>query len=293
LGKITVELNGAIEAPYYVLNETTLTEWCEKIRHRPAPWAELATDKVILTVPSKVVRTLDAPDTLMKFWNSVLDACAEFAAMPLERKRPERYVTDVQISAGYMHAGYPIMTHLDVAEVLVDANRLKSKGDWGLFHELGHNHQARDWTFRGTTEVTVNLFTLYVFDKVCGQLPRTLRNFSEEGRAKTFKKYFEGGTNFAEWKRKPFLALLMYIQLQEAFGWDAFKRVFAEYRSLSPAERPKSDDDKKDQWMIRFSRTVGHNLGQFFQTWGVPTSEEARQSIAELPLWMPEDFPPK
>ena len=31
----------------------------------------------------------------------------------------------------------------------------------------------------------------------------------------------------------------------------------------------------------------------FFQAWGVPTSEQARQSIARLPAWMPPDFPAK
>jgi len=44
----------------------------------------------------------------------------------------------------------------------------KHAGVWGLFHELGHNHQSADWTFAGAGEVTVNLFTLYIFDKVCG-----------------------------------------------------------------------------------------------------------------------------
>jgi hypothetical protein len=44
--------------------------------------------------------------------------------------------------------------------------------------------------------------------------------------------------------------------------------------------------------MVRFSRHVGRDLGPFFEAWGVPTSEEARQSIADLPGWMPEGFPP-
>ncbi len=82
------------------------------------------------------------------------------------------------------------------------------------------------------------------------------------------------------------------MQMKEAFGWDAFKKVFAEYRDLSEDQRPKSDDEKREQWMVRFSRTVGRNLGPFFEAWGIPTSEKARASIADLPLWMPEGFPP-
>jgi hypothetical protein len=158
---------------------------------------------------------------------------------------------------------------------------------------MGHNHQSRDWTFEGAGEVTENLFTLYVFDTLCGKAPRQLRNFDEAGRSKMMRKYFGSGGRFEDWKRDPFLALLMYIQLQEAFGWDAFKSVFAEYRDLPAVERPKDDDGKRDEWMVRFSHAVGRNLGPFFKAWGVPTSEKARSSIANLPLWMPKDFPPK
>jgi hypothetical protein len=91
----------------------------------------------------------------------------------------------------------------------------------------------------------------------------------------------------------PFWPLCMYIQLEQAFGWAAFQDVFEEYRKLPPAERPKNDDEKRDQWMERLSRRVGKNLGPFFQAWGVPTSDDARSRVAELPKWLPENFPPK
>ena len=69
--------------------------------------------------------------------------------------------------------------------------------------------------------------------------------------------------------------------------------MFALYRDLPAAQRPKSDAEKRDQWLVRFSRAVGRNLGPFFQAWGVPTSEKARVSIADLPAWMPDNFLPK
>ncbi|NIR01199.1 MAG: hypothetical protein GTN78_13535, partial [Gemmatimonadales bacterium] len=76
-------------------------------------------------------------------------------------------------------------------------------------------------------------------------------------------------------------------------GWDAYKRVFAEYRGLPESERPKTDADKRDQWLMRFSRAVGKNLGPFFTAWGIPTSQEARASLSDLPTWLPENFPPE
>jgi len=295
LGKVRVIVSGAVEMPFYEHGRTDLEAWRSRIRNRPAPWAELASSKIVLTVPARVVRGLDRPDLVMDFWDRVADACADLAARPRERSRPERYVTDVQIAAGYMHSGYPIMTGLDVAPVLVNVDRMKRNahgGVWGLFHELGHNHQSRDWTFGGTGEVTVNLFTMYVLETVCGLEPtRGHGAISDRARAAKMRAYF-ADPDFEKWKRDPFLALIMYIQLKEAFGWEAFKRVFAEYRALPAEQRPRTDAERRDQWLVRLSRTVGRNLGPFFEAWRVPTSEAARQAVADLPVWMPEGFPP-
>jgi hypothetical protein len=285
-----VQVRNAVEAPLFVLGQTDEKEWRERIRALSGPWAEFATKKVVLTVPSEHIRKLDDPVALMTFWDLVLDADAVLSGRSKERERPERIVSDVQISAGYMHSGYPIMTHLDAAPRMVDLAVMK-QGEWGLFHELGHNHQSGDWTFGGTGEVTVNLFTLYVYEKVCGKTPRNARdNMAVEKRNQTLKKYL-AARDFAKWQNDPFLALTMYVQLQEAFGWETYVKLFAEYRDLPKGERPKNDDEKRDQWMLRFSKAVGKNLGPFFETWGVPTSETARKEVANLPKWMPADWP--
>lgn len=60
----------------------------------------------------------------------------------------------MQPVAGYMHSGYPIVTHLDVCEktcreCLYDIDNLRKNGSWGLFHEFGHNMQRGEWTFEG------------------------------------------------------------------------------------------------------------------------------------------------
>jgi hypothetical protein len=205
-------------------------------------------------------------------------------------------VADAQISAGYMHSGYPIMVLLDMPPVMVDKPRMMRNGHggvWGLWHEMGHNHQSRDWTFSGAGEVTVNLFTLYVFEKACGRPDMGAVRLGREAGEKKIRAYLDGGADFEAWKKDPFLGLVVYWQLQQAFGWDAYKKVFAEYRALAASERPKTDDQKRDQWLVRFSRAVGKNLGPLMQAWGIPTSEAARAAHRDQPAWMPEGFPPK
>lgn len=290
-GRFEVTISGAVRAPYFVRGKTSVADWRSAIRDYPGPWAEVASDRVIVTIPSKVIRELDDPEALMAVWDRIVDLDAELAAIPVQRARPERIVTDEQISAGYMHAGYPIMTWMDQTRNFVDAAHLKA-GNWGIFHELGHNHQVRDWTFDGTGEVTCNLFSLYVFEKLCGVAPKDHERGSAEFQAQQFRQYDFSKPDFAVWKSKPFLALMMYVQLQESFGWQPFIDVFAEYRALPSAERPRDDAQRRDQWMVRFSRRVNRNLGPFFQTWSVPVSKGALASISRLPSWMPSDFPP-
>jgi hypothetical protein len=296
VGKTAVTIDGAVRAPYYILGKTNPEKWRQTIRNYPAPWGELAGRKLILTLPSKVLRTVDDPEDLMKFWDSVMDRYADLLGRETQRRRLERFVPDVQISAGYMHAGYPLMTMLDITNTIVDKERIISNrhgGVWGLFHEIGHNHQNYDWTFRGTGEVTVNLFSLYIMDKVCDVPDKGHPSITKRARKRNTDRYFADGCDYEKWKRDPFLALCMYMQLQEAFGWEPFTKVFKEYRTLTQEQRPQSDGEKRDKWMVQMARAVGRNLGPFFQSWAVPTTEKARASIAELPAWMPDGFPPE
>ncbi len=290
---VDVILEGAVEAPRFVLGETTLKEWNDRIRDRPAPWAELESSRIVLTVPAAEARKVADPEALLRFWDRVLDGCADLAGLPSERASPERFVADVQISAGYMHAGYPIMVHLDAPPFLLDLEGMeKGRHAWGPFHELGHNHQSPDWTFEGTGEVTNNLFTLYLLETICGAKPGEGHG-AYPAKAAAIREYLDSGPDFARWKRDPFLALTMYGQVREAFGWEPFLRVFAEYADLPGRERPATDDAKRDQWLVRLSRAAGRNLGPFFAAWGVPVSEAARREVEALPGWMPEGFPPR
>ncbi len=290
-GRVKVRIGNVVEAPRFVLGKTDGKEWLERIRQAPGPWAELATDKVIVTVPSRLVRDLEDPAALMGVWDKVLDAAADLAAIPRERERPQRYVADVQISAGYMHSGYPIMTHLDAAEAMASREKMLA-GQWGLFHELGHNHQEGDWTFAGTGEVTCNLFSLYIMETVCGRAPAQAHEANDK-TSERIARYFEKPASLERWHADPFTALVMYRQMREAFGWEVYQKVFAEYRALGKDERPRSDEEKRDEWMVRMSRATGRNLGPFFEAWGVTTSAAARESVKGLEGWMAEGFPPR
>lgn len=289
---IEVSLSGAVEAPLFALDERE-TDWYTE-RNNPAPWAEIKGYHMILSVPSSAVRDLENPEEVAQFWDMVVLSHCELAGIEVPA-RPERFVADQQISAGYMHSGYPIMTGVDVATPkngklarVVDVADLTKRGSWGHFHELGHNRQRGWWTFGGTGEVTCNLFSLHAGEVMCGIEP--WKNAWLEGQKKNAKKYLEDGADFSKWKRSPGIALVSYAQLQREFGWAPFTEVFAEYEAMQSKQRPSDNQAKMDEWVQRMSVATDKDLRPFYQMWGMPLSKSILQneSLDTLQIWMPE-----
>ena len=284
--EIEVGIAGAVRAPFYQHGVTDVAEWKATIRDYPGPTAELASSRMVLTLPSEYVRKLDDPDAVMKLWDEIMDGAANLMVIDRDEIRPERIVCERQLALGALHSGYPIGAHTGgFPEIAVDAKRLRAEGSWGIFHEIGHNHQRPMWYLPGTTETTCNLWSLYLHETIAdNSSDNTHRAMTPLSRRQNFMKYISGGKNFEEdWS--VWVALETYVQLQEAFGWEAFQEVFDEYNKLETSERPKEQQDKNDQWMIRFSKTVGKNLGPFFRAWNIPVTEKALAEVSALPEW--------
>nr|XP_046244488.1 TRPM8 channel-associated factor homolog [Scatophagus argus] len=271
----------AVPAPYYKSGVTTEADW-SSLRTAPSPWAELEFDNIILTVPSDVVRDLERPDELAALWNDMMKGIADLAAIPHKFPRKERFVTDVQISHGWMHAGYPVMAHKSTAADLVNINHIRS-GLWGPIHELGHNQQRSCWEFPShTTECTCNLWSVYVHEEVLGiNRAKAHSAMTLANRNTRAKEYAEGGRNLSSWN--VWVALETYMQLQDKFGWDAFKKVFAAYHKMS--NFPKDNKGKMNLYAETFSQTVGMNLAGFFKAWGWPIESATEEKLSNLPPW--------
>ncbi|KAJ4935619.1 hypothetical protein JOQ06_017150 [Pogonophryne albipinna] len=280
-GPIEVTVQMAVPAPYYKSGVTTPADW-SLLRTAPSPWAELEFENIILTIPSDVVRSLERPDELAKLWDEIMRSIADLAAKPHKFPRKERFVTDVQISHGWMHAGYPIMAQKATAAHLVSTAHIRGKGLWGAIHELGHNQQRGCWEFKpNTTECTCNLWSVYVHEEVFGiergKAHPAMALKKRNGRAKT---YAEGGKKLATWSM--WVALETYMQLQDKFGWDAFKKVFAAYFKISS---PKDNNGKMNLYAVTFSQTVEMNLSAFFKSWGWPIDAATEEKLSTLPTW--------
>lgn len=279
-------IENAVPAPLFVLGEDDDAAWKE-IRQRPAPWAELASDKMIVTCPTEVARTIHNPTELMTFWKAVVEAQDDITNQTAERRRPERIVSDIQISAGYMHSGYPIMIPVSAAPEMVTLNRLKFPG-WGFYHEIGHNHQRPTFTFDGTVEVTCNVIGMYSMQTVLGKDPLLAHSeIGEDARREHIRAIQSAPDKWQLWKTSPFVALTTYVQLVQAFGWESWRKYLHSFGDPAFGPDPRNDDEARDQFLVRYSKIVNKNLGPFFDFWGIPVSAEARRAVKGLETWMP------
>jgi hypothetical protein len=283
----TATIQNGVPAPLFVLGQDDDTKWKE-IRMRPAPWAEMACDKLIISFPSEVGRLVNNPTELMTFWKKVVEAQDDITNQAAERKRPERIVADVQISAGYMHSGYPIMIPTSAAPEMVTFGKLKFPG-WGFYHEIGHNHQRGDFTFDGTGEVTNNVIGMYCYHEVLKKDWLIGHSaITEEERKANVQKIKKSANKWQDWKSSPFLALTTYIQLIQEFGWESWRKYLHSFAGSEFGPAPKGDDERRDQFLVRYSKITNKNLGPFFDFWGIPVSSSAKAEVSKLEAWMPK-----
>jgi len=291
LKSIKVKVSGAVKAPYFKLGETSEQEWNKTIRNNPSPWAELATDKIVLTVPSYRIRTLSNPAKLMQFWNEVMDADADLAIISRERVHQERIIIDPAYDFQFAVAEKIVMPDDENCGWMVDEAFMRSHGSWAPFHELGHRHQFWTQDFPGTGEVTVNLFTMYVYDKV---LHKGI--YQHEGMYNKLeviarvRNYLANNPSYDKWKDDPFLALAMYIQIIDKFGWDAIKTANIAYRNLPKEKYPKTDQDKRDLWFTTICKTTNSNMTRFFEVWQIPISDAAKKEVTGYQVWFPKEL---
>ncbi len=290
--EIEVTIEGGIDAPLYVHGKTDVNEWKSTIRKYPAPWAEIASERMIIAIPSDHIRNLNNPDELMDVWNGIIDSAAVLVGVDRNDYRAERIVFDRLTAAGSMHSSYPVAAHIGgSSEMAVDAKTLKKEGNWGFFHEYGHNHQHNLWGLPGTGETTCNLWSVYVYEEFIGKnRDNTHRAIRPLDRKQRMNAYFDGGRNFtSEWST--WVALEAYLQIQEEFGWEPFTNTFVEYNNLPKDEWPSGQQEINDQWVIRLSKHCGKNLAPFWKAWNLPMTSDVDRALKDLPVW--EDHPVK
>lgn len=293
-----VTISGAVDAPYFQLGKTTRSAWQKTLRNAPAPWAELATDKLILTVPSSRIRNLNDPEKLMRFWDSIMDADADLAIIPRKRRHPERIIIDRSVAYGYMYTiPERIMAPDDESCVLMlNVDSLHKKGSWGHFHELGHRHQFWGIDHDELGEVTVNLYTMYAFDKVLGKgLYNHEAISSRPAVREKIQTYITSKQTYEDLSKDPFLYLSIFIPIIDEMGWQPVLNLHKDFRAVLTAtpDRHKlepDNDKRRNAFFIALCKATRKNLTRYLELFKIPVTEALKKEAAKYPEWIPHYF---
>jgi hypothetical protein len=170
--------------------------------------------------------------------------------------------------------------------------------EWGIWHETGHTHQQPDWLWGSITEISVNLFSLYVQERF-GQ-PSRLGTMEGGETLTTFnkaRKYLSQRNNnyLAENDddyNELFSKLVMFHQLKSVYGWDVFKKLHQHFR-----KQPRQDDDdlsdeeKANRFILAMCTITRNDLTPFFRKWGLSTDAATARIIRDLRLPLPATDP--
>lgn len=115
---------------------------------------------------------------------------------------------------------------------------------------MGHNVQRDWWTFSGTVEVTCNIFSLKAMEISTGVRPKYAPWFV--GQKSKFATYL-ASPNFATWQADPGIALAIYVQVIEDYGWSVLQRVFTSYETGNSSTYPMDTQGRIDLFWSKYS----------------------------------------
>ena len=117
------------------------------------------------------------------------------------------------------------MAHTASSAGVLNSTQMWNQGDWGMFHELGHNHQWMPSTLPGTTEATCNSDSVKLMTELVGvNLGTGHQAMNTQNRESRTETYFQGGSQISSWS--VWTALETYIQVQEEFGWEPITEAY-------------------------------------------------------------------
>ena len=303
-GPIQVTVEGAVPAPAYRYGVDKAEAW-PRLRALPGAWGYIETSNFCVYVSRRQLMTLDDPDEVGAHWERVISLCDRMMGYTRGRQRGEAAMTDIQISVGQGHSGYPVVMEYGDSDALIRG--ILRDGDWGFYHELGHTYQDsfdEAYTIATSAEVDVNLVPGLLMTLVHRRSPwdgDVHDTFDADSRLRARHEFMRQPPAQRSWDRAcgtP-VAYDFYFGLAEGFGWEVYGRAFA--RLLRFLQDPAAEPDlaslrgdegqvRRDRLLLLLCQETGRNLLAYAEHYGLGhppygLSDAVRARVKDLPAW--------
>ncbi|OJG51455.1 hypothetical protein RV06_GL001636 [Enterococcus haemoperoxidus] len=293
LSNISVE--GGSQVPMYVLGKTTKEQWEKQWKdNSEAPFVEFVGNYVFATYQADLARGKEVKeiDTMLESWDQVYIWQNEVMGLLEENTGlSKKYSNRVHITTPDKGGGYAYATNGRLGfqkETNAAEDLLRDHSTWALWHEMGHTYQNPYYQFYNTGEVTVNIPALYIQKKMglpdrWQQEPykiEEIRNYLNNQDPNKTIDFPHENNDTGLWIR-----LAMFDQLARGFGDNFYPRLNQEYRVLTQSNQinPKTEEEKKQYFMVISSSVVNRNLFEFFDKWGMKPTKETLEKMKKYP----------
>jgi hypothetical protein len=308
---VRVKVTGGKSFPLYKFNYTHPLNWENNVRRmKDAPFVQLFSDKVLITIPYQDYVKSPITDLAGSFRNihNVIDWEDELAGFDnssvpnMRTNNRVNFMVDIYATAEDRKKYYMYATNYLLGMKRDNFTELTHRLDngWGIWHELGHTHQQRSWRWGSIGEISGNIFSLYVQEKF-GR-PSRLGDTQGGRTASPFEKakiyLADPNKNYMVISRTDydefFTKLVMFHQLRAVYGWDVFKKLHQHFRKTPYRYDPnETEQDKVNKFVSALCRITGNNLLPFFYKWGLRVDRPTYHQINELKLRSPRVAPAK
>lgn len=236
--------------------------------------------------------------TLDKVWEiedyiSGIDGSSDLH-MPNVHKILITELTEKDLDFGLAAEEHRILVPTKALDNIMDPERA-SKGAWGLWHEMGHHHQALNWDWDEVDEVTVNIYSLASLYELDG----TITWLKGHDIWDVLAEYFASPIDERNFNTDKTIGgkgkLAMFRQLWIAYGDEFYIKVhkLAREDNAKPNPRVKpryesTGDEQMAHFMLLASEASGYNLENFFREWGFKLPQEDFDALDALGLPEPE-----
>lgn len=282
--------NGHLRIPVFIKNQTTQADWNNQLSTFTSPDVLVLGDRVYQVYSRTRAISYQPQDNNAvitnadRFWDMENQLFGLDGSSPVHANNVHNKIIQTEIDrAGNMWAYYyGTSVSYQYAD---DAFTIDNAVSWGVWHELGHLHQQKAWTWSTLGEVTNNIYSLYM-ERNLGIFPSRLKRDNVWPAVSAYladtspTKDFNNTTTTSVWGK-----LYMFHQLWFAFGDDFYVQLNKKARVDNPTV--STDADKMRWFMLSACTISGKNLINFFKKWGFLVNESVYTEIANLGLPQP------
>ncbi|PNA91364.1 MULTISPECIES: M60 family metallopeptidase [unclassified Pseudomonas] len=277
--------------PVFIQGETSVDQWDQMLEDAKgdgrAP-VQLMSDKVVITAWWETAYDYrnNNPSDVLDEYKEILRVENEIGAIGYgaEQEPP----SPLRILVSEKESGNPNATHYRISLPQYGRSLLTPdgvRGDWGIWHELGHMQHQIAWSANALTENSVNIFSLAV-ERSQGKPSSAVRYDSE---AHAFLNNTDPNKKFED--NGPFVCLVMWEQLRIAYGDAFFHRLHRETRLRGNSDSGQGDAQYRHYFMVTTALAAQHDLTPFFIRWGWHPTQRTLDAIRDLRLPLPDPDP--